>query len=123
VIIAVCEVARMLSDRVGLPASTSALFIHMGERWDGNGVPGRVRRDELPLPMRIVQVARDAALQRLLRGEQFAAEVIRERAGSAFDPDIAVPLADHAAAILAIDVDRSVCKTVLTCEPVPRRLL
>jgi hypothetical protein len=123
VIAAVCEVAQMLSDRVGLPASTSTLFAHMGERWDGRGVPGRVQRGQLPLPMRIVHVARDAALQRLLHGETSAAEVVRERAGGAFDPDIAVPLAEHAAAILDIDAHRSVWDAVLTCEPAPRLVL
>ena len=51
----------MLTDRLGLPAPVAALFAHVGERWDGKGEPGRTRRDEIPLPVRLVHVARDAA--------------------------------------------------------------
>ena len=41
-------------------------------------------------------MARDAAFQRLLGGEDYAARVVRERAGHAFDPAIATLLADDA---------------------------
>lgn len=85
VVAANCEVGQLLSERLGLPAAIAALFIHLGERWDGKGEPGRVRGDELPLAMRIVQVARDAAFQRMLGGEQYAIRVVSERAGGAFD--------------------------------------
>ena len=53
--------------------------------------------------MRIVHVARDAAFQRLLGGEERAARVVRERAGQAFDPEVAACLADDAGEILALD--------------------
>ena len=93
----------MLTDRLGLPASMQGLFAYLVERWDGKGLPGRARREEIPLPVRIASVARDAAFQRLLGGPEFAARVVRERAGGAFDPAVAIPLADAAAEILAPD--------------------
>ena len=34
------EVARMLIERLGLPASIAALFAQVDERWDGSGDPG-----------------------------------------------------------------------------------
>ena len=51
--------------------------------------------------MRIASVARDAAFQRMLGGPEHAARVVRGRAGGAFDPAVAVPLADAAPELLA----------------------
>ena len=120
---AVCEVAQMLSDRLGLPASVRGLFAGFTERWDGAGEPGRVRGEQLPLPVRIVHVARDACLQEALGGAGYAARTIRERAGGAFDPAIAGLLADEAGDILAPDSDRSLWDRVLDLEPAPLLLL
>jgi hypothetical protein len=76
---AFCEVADMLSDRLGLPPSVGPLFSHVAERWDGKRQPGQAKHDQIPLPVRITHVARDAAFQRMLGGGEFAARVIGER--------------------------------------------
>jgi len=120
---AFCEVAQMLTGRLGLPASVQALFAHVEERWDGKGRPGRAERDEIPLPVRIIHVARDAALQRMLGGDEYAARVVRERSGHAFDPTIAARLADDAAEILTLDADGSAWEQTLASEPSPRLTL
>jgi HD-GYP domain-containing protein (c-di-GMP phosphodiesterase class II) len=122
-IAALCEVAQMLSDRLGTPPAVRDLFVHLTERWDGKGQPGRLRGEEIPLPLRIVHVARDAAFQRMLGGEEYAARVIRERAGGAFDPSIAAVLADDASEILALDDERTAWDEVLAGEPAPRLTL
>jgi hypothetical protein len=36
---ALCEVAQMLTDRLGIPASVRVLFAQLIERWDGKGFP------------------------------------------------------------------------------------
>lgn len=120
---AICEVARMLTDRLGLPVSLQALWMHLTERWDGNGEPGHLKRDGIPQPLRIVHVARDATFQHMLGGDAFAAQVVRERAGAAFDPKIAGVLADDPARILTLDADASAWEEVLACEPFPHRML
>lgn len=122
-IAALCEVAQMLTNRLGLPASIQALFAHLTERWDGKGEPGLVSHDEIPLPVRIAHVARDAAFQRMLGGDEFAARVVRKRAGGAFDPAIAERLADEAPEILALDADASAWEETLAREPSPRLTL
>ena len=116
---AVCEVARMLSDRLGLPAAVRALFGGFTERWDGSGEPGRIRGEQLPLPVRIVHVARDACLQAALGGAEHAAHTVRERAGRAFDPAIAGVLVDEIDDILVPDSGRSLWNQVLDLEPAP----
>ena len=69
-----------------LPPSVPGLLAYLTERWDGNGPLRRAKGEEIPLPMRIVHVATDAAFQRLLGGAEHAARLVRERAGHAFDP-------------------------------------
>jgi hypothetical protein len=120
---AFCEVAQMLTDQLGLPASMQGLFAYLVERWDGKGLPGRARHEEIPLPVRIASVARDAAFQRLLGGAEFAARVVRKRAGGSFDPAVATPLADAAPELLALDAGTSAWEEVLACEPGPRLTL
>ena len=122
-IAAICEVAEMLTDRLGLPRSVSSLFAHVGERWDGKGVPGRARYDEIPQSVRIVHVARDAAFQHMLGGPELATRLLRERAGGAFDPAIATRLAEEAGEIMSFDDSASAWSETIACEPDPQLML
>lgn len=112
-----CEVAQMLSERLGMSPPVRGLFAHLTERWDGKGQPGQLHGEEVPLALRIVHVARDATFQHLLGGREFAAGVVRARAGGAFDPAIATLLADEAADILTLDGERRAWDEVLAAEP------
>jgi len=116
------EVARMLIERLGLPAAIGALFAHVDERWDGKG-PIKIKGEDIPLAMRIAHVARDVDVQRVLGGPQLAAAVVGERAGSALDPAIAARFVEDAEAILAIDDEVPVWNQSLACEPAPRFVL
>ena len=117
-----CEVAVVLSDRLGAPDEVSRMFNVLTERWDGKGALGRAEADEVPKAMRIVHVARDGAFQNLLGGPDHAASVVRERAGRAFDPEIARVFADNAADLLAPG-EASVWDAFLALEPKPHRIL
>ena len=123
VIAAICETAEMLSDRLGLPPTYSRLFRYGGERWDGKGIPGRAKKEEIPLQVRIVHVARDAVFQRMVGGPDFAARVVHQRAGGAFDPAIADRVANEADVILALDDEASAWVDVLGGEPSPQLTL
>lgn len=117
---ALCDVAEMMAQRLGLPPSIHRLFVYLTERWDGKGVLGRAKGDEVPLPIRIGGVARDAAYQRLIGGDDHAVAVIRERAGKAFDPEIANAFAAEAAEVLAAaDAPESAWEATLAAEPKP----
>ena len=120
---AMCEVAEMLAFRLGMPDAIAGLFAKMTDRWDGKGPLARAAGTEVPLALRIAHVARDAALQHMLGGAQHAAEVVLERAGAAFDPEIATALADDADELLALDPQGSVWDEVLACEPGPPMVL
>jgi hypothetical protein len=116
-ITAACEVAEMLAQRVGLSVPLSKLFAHVTERWDGHGPLKRAAHDEIVLPMRIVHVAQDAAIQRALGGVERAVAVVREHAGRALDPEIAGVLGDNASEILALDPETSAWDEALAAEP------
>ena len=120
---AVCDVAQVLSQQLGLPTSVQRLFHNLTERWDGKGALGRAERDEIPLALRITHVAMDAAVQRLLGGEERAVRSIRQRAGQAFDPQVATCLVDDAESILALEGEASPWEETLACEPRPRLTL
>ncbi|MGH2498502.1 MAG: HD domain-containing phosphohydrolase, partial [Candidatus Limnocylindria bacterium] len=120
---AMCEVAKMLAEGLGLPRSVQGLLAHLNERWDGKGPLGRAKGEEIPLPMRIVHVAVDATFQRLLGDDKRVVRVMRERAGSGFDPEVAACLADDAKEILALDPEASAWDEVLASEPQPRLTL
>jgi HD-GYP domain-containing protein (c-di-GMP phosphodiesterase class II) len=120
---AVCEVAQMLTDRLGLPPVVQKLFAGLTERWDGKGEPGRLRGEEIPLPLRIVHVARDAAFQRLLGGEEHAARVVHARAGHAFDPAIAALVAAESKQLLTLEASGSAWDETLAAEPSPQLIL
>jgi len=122
-IIALCEVAYMLSGRLGVPAEVQRLFAHFTDRWDGKGPSDGMKGEEIPLSLRIVHVARDAALQHMLGGVDHAARVIGDRAGGAFDPTVAALLVADAPDILAVDEERSVWGDVLDAEPAPGLML
>ncbi|GLZ32890.1 3'3'-cGAMP-specific phosphodiesterase 3 [Lentzea sp. NBRC 105346] len=112
IVAADCDAARMLTARLGLPAAVSDLFAHADDRWDRMG-------EDIPLPMRIAQVACDAAIQQAFGGDEVAAQVVRSRAGGAFDPDVA----EHVDKILEIDPNTSVWAETLASEPRPHLVL
>jgi HD-GYP domain-containing protein (c-di-GMP phosphodiesterase class II) len=120
---AACEVAGMLADRLGLSRSVPRLLAHLVERWDGHGPLGRAKGEEIPLAMRIVHLAVDAAFQRMLGGGERVVRLVRERAGHAFDPQVAACLLDDAERILALEPQASVWDETLACEPQPRLVL
>jgi HD-GYP domain-containing protein (c-di-GMP phosphodiesterase class II) len=121
-LLTICEVGRMLAERLGLPPSVHALFGSLTERWDGTGLPAGARGEEIPLPMRIAHVARDATFHRMAGGTEHAARVVRARAGSAFDPAVARLLAQHAAELLEAP-GPSAWEAAIAAEPCPGLVL
>jgi HD domain len=118
-----CEVAGMLAEQTGAPTAVPGVLSYLTDRWDGHGPLRRGKHEEIPLPMRIVHVATDAALQRHLGGVEHAVGIVGERAGHAFDPEVAACLVEGSTAILALDDGGSAWDEVLALEPSPQRLL
>jgi HD-GYP domain-containing protein (c-di-GMP phosphodiesterase class II) len=81
-----CDVARLLGARMGLPGQVQQALRHLYERWDGNGMPGELRGTQIPLAVRLMQVAQDADVAWQYGGTALADSVLARRAGSGLDP-------------------------------------
>ena len=115
-----CEVAEMMSRRLGLPEGFVEMFYFFTDRWDGRGLLGRAEGDEIPIPLRLSMVARDIAYQRLIGGDEHALETVTSRGGRAFDPDVVQVFARYAGDVLeAGEPGEAVWEAVLAAEPKP----
>jgi len=112
-----CDVARLLGARMGLSDEVQQALGHLYERWDGRGMPGEVRGEQIPLPVRVMHVAQDADMAWQRGGPQLAARVVASRAGSGLDPGPARALLDAGEKMFA-DLDQpSVWDVTLDTEP------
>jgi HD-GYP domain-containing protein (c-di-GMP phosphodiesterase class II) len=122
--VAMCEVAGMLAERLGMPRSVQGLFPLLTERWDGKSVLKRASGDDIPLPIRIIHVGRDATYQRLIGDDEYVKEVMRGRSGKAFDPDLIAAFLRNADEILGPPEPTATSwDEVLSSEPQPSSTL
>jgi HD-GYP domain-containing protein (c-di-GMP phosphodiesterase class II) len=112
-----CEVAQMLAERLHLGRDVRVGLGHIYERWDGKGLPGKARGEDVPLAVRLMQIAQEADFQHDGGGVERAVEVISRRAGHAFDPALAAAFCDRPARILAGLTIPSIWDEVLAVEP------
>jgi HD-GYP domain-containing protein (c-di-GMP phosphodiesterase class II) len=83
-----CEVAQRFAGWLDLGSNIQAALEFVFARWDGRGFPD-VRGDEIPLPMRLLHVARDISLFLSAAGPGEARAVIERRRGAAYEPRLA----------------------------------
>jgi HD-GYP domain-containing protein (c-di-GMP phosphodiesterase class II) len=121
--VAHCEVAEMLAQQLGFGPEIQGGLARMFERWNGRGMPRRLKGEEIPLPVRVAQVAQDAAMFEQYYGPDAAVNAIRQRAGSAHDPAIGAKFCELASQIFARLKVPSCWEAVLAAEPGPRLYL
>jgi HD-GYP domain-containing protein (c-di-GMP phosphodiesterase class II) len=112
-----CEVGARLATRLGLGDGVVEALAHAYERWDGRGLPAGLAGEAIPVPIRVVVVARDAVLWQRLCGIEAAMDVLARRCGRAYDPAVVGAVR----AIGAPEDDGSVWEGVLAAEPEPVR--
>ena len=93
------------------------------ERWDGKGLPGLLAGAAIPLPVRIVSVARDVNVFNRLGGWAETAETLRRRRARAYDPDLTDIFLACGDGWLAQTAATSVWEDVLAAEPTPQQLV
>lgn len=115
-----CDVASVLGARMGLSGQIQEALRHLWERWDGKGMPGELRGDQIPLAVRVMQVAQDAAMAWQQGGRALADQVLAERAGSGLDPGaVATFLSLGEPGYAGLDA-RSIWDDALRTEPGPQ---
>jgi putative nucleotidyltransferase with HDIG domain len=120
---ATCEVGAAMADRLGMAPQVRAGLADMFERWDGKGIPRKVRGDDISLPARFAQVATSAVAYEQLGGPALADEVVRRRAARMFDPEISSAFLAHRTDLSAPIADDDVSQATLAAEPPPLRLV
>jgi HD-GYP domain-containing protein (c-di-GMP phosphodiesterase class II) len=115
-----CEVAQRFAGWLELGPNVVAALEFVFARWDGRGFPN-VEGDALPLPVRLLHVARDISLFLSASGPDEARAVIERRAGAAYDPRLAALAIGSFAELLAGLDDARMWAQALECEPEPQR--
>lgn len=114
-----CEVACMLADRLGMESTVVASVGQVFERWDGKGSPARLKGEAITLPARMVVVATGAELYHHEGGVEAAQAVLRTRAGSQYDPNLALRLSEAAPTLFDGLDEVGIWEAVLAAEPGP----
>ncbi|MCV2491071.1 LuxR C-terminal-related transcriptional regulator [Geodermatophilus sp. YIM 151500] len=116
---ACCEVSRALGGLLGLPVRAVDALDDVYERWDGLGLPGVRRGEELSWVARVVHVAEQAVFAHADGGVPAArAEVVR-RAGGHLDPGLAAAFVSDAGDLLAALAAPDLLVAVVAAEPGP----
>jgi HD-GYP domain-containing protein (c-di-GMP phosphodiesterase class II) len=94
-----CQTTGDIAERLGLGADVGRALGQAFERWDGRGVPGRLRGTEIDPVIRVVHVADDAEQHHRTRGVDAATAMLRSRRGTEFDPELVDLVGAHAAEV------------------------
>ncbi len=116
-----CEVAQRFARWLGFGPGVVTNLAFVFERWDGNGFPGVAAGDGIPLPARVLHVARDISVFLSAEGPDRAATVIEQRAGGAYDPQLAALATQHFGQLLDGLDDALIWEQAMAAEPPPQR--
>jgi HD-GYP domain-containing protein (c-di-GMP phosphodiesterase class II) len=113
-----CEVAQRFAGWLELGANVQAALEFVFARWDGRGFPG-ARGDEIPLPMRLLHVARDISLFLSASGAEEARSVVERRTGTAYEPRLAELAVQNFGELLAELDETRIWEQAMEAEPFP----
>src|SRR5580765_3628697 len=116
---AMCEVAQRFAGWVGLASSIQAALEYVFARWDGRGFPD-ARGDAIPLPTRLLHVARDISLFLTAGGADEARSVIERRTGAAYEPRLAEIAVRNFGDLVANLDESGMWRQALEIEPFPQ---
>jgi len=115
-----CDVASVLGARMGFSDQVQTALRHLWERWDGRGMPGELSGDQIPVAVRLMQVAQDADMAWHQGGSLLADSLLAERAGCGLDPGaVAAFLSLGETAYAGLDAP-SIWDAALLAEPGPQ---
>lgn len=101
-----CQTTGDIADRLALSPQVRHSLGQVFERWDGRGTPAGINGADIDPVVRVVQIADDAEVLHRQYGLSAAVEMLRERRGSEFDPQLVDLLITGAAEIFG-ELDRT----------------
>jgi HD-GYP domain-containing protein (c-di-GMP phosphodiesterase class II) len=112
-----CEVAQRLARRLGFGESLIACLGQVYERWDGKGLPRKLKGDQVAQAVQLVTLAQDAVVWTRIGGPDAAVATVRKRSGGAYQPRMAERFCELAETIVAGLDDEPSWESVLALEP------
>jgi HD-GYP domain-containing protein (c-di-GMP phosphodiesterase class II) len=83
-----CLSAALLAEEIGLGADVCEALPYAYERWDGSGLPAGAAGSQIPVAMRVAQLADIAEVHHRAYGASAAIAEVRRRSGKQFDPNM-----------------------------------
>ena len=83
-----CASAGALARHIGLGPKVEQTLAHTFERYDGGGLPSGISGDDIPLEMRVAQLADVAEVHHRMYGVPGAVAMARSRRGGHLDPAV-----------------------------------
>ncbi|MCS5718755.1 LuxR C-terminal-related transcriptional regulator [Herbiconiux sp. CPCC 205763] len=83
-----CASAALLGRHIGLDADVERALAYTFERFDGGGLPAGVSGADIPIEMRVAQLADVAEVHHRLYGVEGTVALARSRRGGQFDPAV-----------------------------------
>ncbi len=81
-----CLSAGLMAEHIGLDSTVKEAVASGFERYDGTGMPAGLKGEEIPLPIRVVQLAETCEVHLRRYGVSAALAMARSRRGTQFDP-------------------------------------
>ena len=113
-------VARALAERLGLPVAVQEAVGASYEQWDGNGWPGGLAGDAIPVAARVSQFAEFVEVAHRLGGNDAALALAERRSGKQFEPALSVALRADPEGILGGLDSAHTWNAVIEAEPALR---
>jgi HD-GYP domain-containing protein (c-di-GMP phosphodiesterase class II) len=112
-----CQVASRLAARLGFEEPIQHALIQSYERWDGRGIPGAFKREDIVPAVRVVALAQDVIIFHRIGGFDAAVAMAQERKGTAYDPRMVECFCRQAAHLLTEIEEEPTWEVVLDLEP------
>ena len=115
-----CQLTGQLAKRLGLGEAIQRSLQQVFARWDGRGMPGGLRRDDIALSARIMRLSDIAEVYHREHGVPAAVEAVVKRRGSSLDPTLVDEFRQRAREVLPTIGPESSWDEVIAAEPVVR---
>jgi HD-GYP domain-containing protein (c-di-GMP phosphodiesterase class II) len=116
-----CEVTGRFAEQLGFGPEVSEPLQQKFERWDGKGIPRKLRGEDIALAARVLGMSWRLEHEHRLRGLDEAVAMLHRHAGATIDPDLVSALAPAVPAILE-GLDQECWAAVVADEPARGRL-
>jgi HD-GYP domain-containing protein (c-di-GMP phosphodiesterase class II) len=116
-----CEIGRSVAGRIHIGAGVERALYEVGEWWNGEGVPERLRGDTIAVAARVARLAADAVVLDDIGGVELAVRGLRGRAWTILDPRLVETFARSAGELLDRTGDPRVRLLEEEPEPVAER--